>query len=63
MKKNVCIQLFIVLDSLPTNLYDVILLQRLLLRVYQVAKGDEKTYTIKYCCERKQNAKNSVKKL
>ena len=32
-------------------------------RVYQAARSSEKTCTIKYSCERKQNAKNSVKKL
>ena len=35
----------------------------LLPRVYQAPKGGKRTYTIKYNCERNQNAKNSVKKL
>ena len=45
-----CTQLFIVLMSLPTNFCDVILMQRLLPRVYQVAGSSERTCTIKYSC-------------
>ena len=43
-------QLFIVLILLPTNFCDVILMQRLLPRVYQGARSSERTCTIKYSC-------------
>ena len=58
-----CTAIYSAMYSLPTNFCDVILLQRLLPRVYQAAESSERTCTIKYSCERKQNAKNSVKKL
>ena len=45
-----CKQLFIVLILLPTNFCDVILMQRLLPRVYQAARSSERTCTIKYSC-------------
>ena len=56
---NMCIHS----ESLPTNFYDVILLQQLLLTLYQGAGCSERTCTIKYGCERKQNAKNSMKNM